>query len=69
MFVDDAARSPNQPTLGVPMRRAARSPPARTPPRSPVALDPFAHLSAAAADRVRPDPTGRAPIGSSVPKT
>ena len=69
MFVDDAARSPNQPTLGVPMRGAPRSPPARTPPRSPVALDPFARLSAAAADRVRPDPTGRASIGSSVPKT
>ena len=71
MFVDDATRSPNanQPTLGVPMRGAPRSPPARTPPRSPVALDPFARLSAAAADRVRPDPTGRAPIGSSVPKT
>ena len=71
MFVDDATRSPNanQPTLGVPMRGAPRSPPARTPPRSPVALDPFARLSAAAADRVRPDSTGRAPIGSSVPKT
>ena len=69
MFVDDAAHSSSRPTLGVPMRGAPRSPPARTPPRSPVALDPFAHLSAAAADRVRPDATGRAPIGSSVPKT
>ena len=70
MFVDaDVARaSTTQPTFGSPMRGAPRSPPtARTPPRSPVSLDPFADLSAAAADRVRPDASRRS-LDASLPK-
>jgi len=69
MFVDaDGARaSTTQPTFGSPMRGAARSPPALTPPRSPVSLDPFADLSAAAADRVRSDASRRS-LDASLPK-
>lgn len=70
MFVDAdvACASTTQPTFGSPMRGAPRSPPtARTPPRSPVSFDPFADLSAAAADRVRPDASRRS-LDASLPK-
>jgi len=70
MFVDAdvACASTTHPTFGSPMRGAPRSPPtARTPPRSPVSFDPFADLSAAAADRVRPDASRRS-LDASLPK-